>query len=141
MRRRYKHMVLCSLCSKSVPTLLSNGVHAYIYWNMVLEPKGRSTWGWEQNSMLTVTPESKKVTHNPEYYVMQHYAHFLSPGDIRLVANGQWSANAVAFKKPNGQTIIVITNQYPDDRELVVDVNGVLHEYQLKGHSFNTIVI
>ncbi|GAA3331220.1 hypothetical protein GCM10020331_086910 [Ectobacillus funiculus] len=25
-----------------------NGVNSYVYWNMVLEPKGPSTWGWEQ---------------------------------------------------------------------------------------------
>jgi glucosylceramidase len=108
---------------------------------MALELQGRSTWGWTQNSMITITAESKEVTQNPEYFVMKHFAHFLQPGDVRLVTNGPWTANAVAFKKPNGQKVIVLTNQFPNDRELVLEVNGELHAYQLKGHSFNTIVI
>jgi glucosylceramidase len=120
---------------------LSNGAHAYIYWNMALEPQGRSTWGWTQNAMITITAESKEVTQNPEYFVMKHFAHFLQPGDVRLATSGPWSANAVAFKKPNGQKVVVLTNQFPDDRELVIEVNGELLAYQLKGHSFNTIVI
>ena len=41
---------------------ITNGVSAYVYWNMVLPPGGRSTWGWPQNSMTTVDSETGRVT-------------------------------------------------------------------------------
>lgn len=50
---------------------LSNGVNGYVYWNMVLPPGGRSTWGWPQNSMLTVDATLQTVTYNPEFYVYE----------------------------------------------------------------------
>src|SRR5579859_6029558 len=48
---------------------LSNGVNSYMYWNMVLPPGGRSTWGWPQNTMITIDPAHQTVTYNPEFYV------------------------------------------------------------------------
>lgn len=45
----------------------SNGVNGCVYWNMILEPGGESTWGWKQNSMITKNPDSGKVVYNPEF--------------------------------------------------------------------------
>ncbi|MGQ0603614.1 MAG: glycoside hydrolase family 30 protein, partial [Anaerolineales bacterium] len=53
---------------------LSNGVNSYMYWNMLLPPSGRSTWGWHQNSLITIDPVQQTVTYNPEFYVMKHFA-------------------------------------------------------------------
>ena len=36
---------------------ISNGAESYMYWNMVLEPEGRSSWGDPQNALVTVLPE------------------------------------------------------------------------------------
>lgn len=33
---------------------ISNGAESYMYWNMVLEPEGRSSWGDPQNALVTV---------------------------------------------------------------------------------------
>ncbi|OAS89495.1 MULTISPECIES: glycoside hydrolase family 30 protein [Metabacillus] len=118
-----------------------NGANAYIYWNMVLEPKGRSTWGWEQNSMITVDPESKKVTKNPEYYVMKHFSHFVNPGALRIETSGPWTGNTTAFLNPDGTKVVVIANPFKDTRELEMDVNGETYSFKLKAESFNTIII
>ena len=44
-----------------------NGVNGYLYWNAVLELEGESTWGWKQNSMITVNPEIKNFTFNRNF--------------------------------------------------------------------------
>ncbi|MDQ0113019.1 glycoside hydrolase family 30 protein [Paenibacillus harenae] len=119
---------------------LFNGVHAYVYWNMVLEPKGRSTWGWEQNAMVTVDPATRQYVRNPEYYVMKHYAHFVSPGDIRIGLQGPWSGHASAFLKPDGTKIIVLSNPYPEEKELRLSCGSVVYNFRLEPESFHTIV-
>ncbi len=63
---------------------LTQGCDGYVYWNMVLEPGGASTWGWKQNSLFTVDPATRQLTTNPEYHVLRHYSAFVRRGDRRL---------------------------------------------------------
>lgn len=58
---------------------IANGANAYVYWNMVLANGGKSTWGWPQNSMVSVDLKSGAVTRNPEFYVMKHLSAFVRP--------------------------------------------------------------
>jgi glucosylceramidase len=50
----------------------SQGCRAYVYWNMILPPGGESTWGWKQNTLVTVDGATGAVTYNPEFHVMRH---------------------------------------------------------------------
>ncbi|MGM7722682.1 glycoside hydrolase family 30 protein [Metabacillus sp. Hm71] len=118
-----------------------NGANAYIYWNMVLEPKGRSTWGWEQNSMMTVDPETKHTIYNPEYYVMKHFSHFVKQGAVRLETVGPWTGNTTAFLNPDGSKVLVVANPFKDARELTIEENGEVYSFKLEAESFHTIVL
>lgn len=118
----------------------TNGVNAYIYWNMVLEPKGRSTWGWEQNSMITVDPATKAATFNPEYSVMKHFSHFVSPESTRIGLKGPWTGNALAFEKPNGDKVVVIANPFAEIKAVRLSDGTQVHTFELEPDSFNTIV-
>ncbi|MBT2288790.1 glycosyl hydrolase [Paenibacillus albidus] len=118
-----------------------NGVNAYIYWNMVLEPKGRSTWGWEQNAMLTAAPHLSEVIRNPEYYVMKHFSHFTRPGWVRTGLKGPWSAHAVAFQAPEGGVTLIVANPFGDSRTLQLESGSGAYTFQLEPQSFHTIVL
>ncbi|NWL87116.1 glycosyl hydrolase [Paenibacillus sp. 79R4] len=119
----------------------SHGVNAYIYWNMVLEPRGRSTWGWEQNSMITVDPQTKQYTFNPEYYVMKHFAYFIAPGSRRIGLQGAWTGKSVAFCNPDGEIVVVINNPFKEARRLNLNAGDQTLSFELEAGSFNTIVI
>jgi glucosylceramidase len=118
----------------------TNGVNAYIYWNMVLEPKGCSTWGWEQNSMITVDPATKTATFNPEYYVMKHFSHFVSPESKRIGLKGPWTGNTLAFVKPNGDKVVVIANPFAEMKVVRLSDGKMVYTFELEPDSFNTIV-
>jgi glucosylceramidase len=120
---------------------LSNGVNGYVYWNMVLPPGGRSTWGWAQNSMITVEATRQTVTYNPEFYVMKHLAHFVAPGSVRLDLQGPWSGNALAFQTPDRSTVVVCANPFSEQVEVVIDVASDRFLFRLDAHSFNTVVL
>ncbi|MGE5557156.1 MAG: glycoside hydrolase family 30 protein [Bacillota bacterium] len=120
---------------------IANGAGAYIYWNMVLETGGMSTWGWKQNSMLTVDPERREVMRNPEFYVMKHFSHFVKRGAVRLGVKGHWAGNSVAFGNPGGGSVAVVYNPFPDARTLTLKDGEKEAGVQLAPGSFNTFAI
>jgi len=120
---------------------LSNGVNSYMYWNMVLPPGGRSTWGWTQNTMITVDPADQTVTYNPEFYVMKHLAQFVPPGSVRVDLCGPWSGNALAFQTPERATVVVCANPFSEPADVIIDIGGERRALCLDAQSFNTIVL
>ena len=79
---------------------LDNGVSAYMYWNISLENGGISRWGWEQNSLVVVDPQTKSYRYTPEYYVMKHVSHYVQPGAYKLETEGAYT-NLLAFRNPD----------------------------------------
>ena len=119
----------------------NNGVNSYTYWNMILEPKGKSTWGWNQNSMITIEPETKEVIYNPEFYVMKHFSHFIEPGAVKLEAKGHFTGTSLAFENPNGEIVVIVSNDMDMDRKFTFKGKGEEFTVELKANSFNTIII
>lgn len=119
---------------------LAQGVDGYVYWNMVLEPGGESTWGWKQNSLFTVDPKDGALTTNPEYHVMRHYAGFIRRGDRRLACSRPWAATAVAFRsQADGWRVVVLRNPFADERELVVAAGEARWSVRLPGESLTKL--
>jgi glucosylceramidase len=117
---------------------LSNSIHAYIYWNMILPPGGESTWGWRQNAMLTVDPAAKRVTYNPEFYHMKHLSHFVAPGAVRVGLQGDWSGTTLAFANPDESLVLVAQNPFDEPRPLNFDDRL---KVALPARSLNTFVL
>ena len=111
------------------------GASAYVYWNMALLPGGESSWGWRQNSMVTI--EDGKVIYNPEFYVMKHASHFIRRGARRLRLSGHWNAFALAFENPDGSRVVLIQNPFCETRV----VNIMNESFDLQPQSINTIII
>jgi glucosylceramidase len=89
---------------------LQHGATAYTYWNMALAPSGLSTWGWPQNSLLTIDPSTGAVTRNPEYYVLKHYSAAVRPGAVRLGVAGRFTAQGSAYANRDGSLAVVVQN-------------------------------
>jgi glucosylceramidase len=120
---------------------VSNGASAYAYWNMVLEPEGRSSWGWTQNAMITVDPATKKAIRNPEFWVFKHCARWIQPGAVRLGLEGAWSANALAFRNPDRSLVVVAINNLPTAQRRSVVVDGQAYALDCAPGSLHTLVI
>lgn len=119
----------------------NNGVNSYAYWNMVLEPKGNSTWGWQQNSMITIDPHTKTVIYNPEFYLMKHFSHFVAKGAVKLEAKGHFTGTSLAFENPNGEIVLIVSNDMDMNRKFTFKGNGKEFSVELKANSFNTIIL
>jgi len=111
------------------------GASAYVYWNLALFAGQPSTWGWKQNSLITV--EDGKATFTPEFYLMKHFSHFVKRGAKYVCVKGEFASNCVTFKNPDGGYVSVIANPYPF--EITVTLED--HSYTLDPRSINTVTL
>ncbi|WP_029904898.1 glycoside hydrolase family 30 beta sandwich domain-containing protein [Prevotella sp. 10(H)] len=118
---------------------LGNGVNYYSYWNMVLDHTGKSTWGWKQNSLISINKETKEVVYNPEYYIMKHVSHYVKPGAYRLQTNE--NDNHLAFVNPDNTIILIVVNKEDSNKGIKIGVKNKIIEADVKAKSFNTFSI
>ena len=118
-----------------------NGIERYTYWNMALPEGGISTWGWRQNSLITVNEETGKMTWQPEYYLMKHLSHFVQPGARVLGVKGRWSSNTIAFRNPDGKIILLVGNSMNRTRTFCYEAGENSFSAEIPPHSFHTFVL
>jgi glucosylceramidase len=120
---------------------ITNGAESYLYWNMILEPWGRSTWGDSQNAMITIDPSSKEVNYNPDYYVMKHFSAVVQRGAIRLGLKGPMAGDTLVFKNPDTSYTLVCYNPFNVIKSLVLSLEEVMYQFDLEPLSFNSMNI
>ena len=120
---------------------LENGVTAYCYWNMVLKPGGASTWGWRQNTLITIDPDKGDYLFNPEYYVMRHYAAVIQPGAVILEGSGHWSSSAIAARNPDGSVAVLVQNALDRERTFTFEGEGRCFTVSLAPRSMHSFLL
>lgn len=120
---------------------IGNGAESYLYWNPVLEPTGRSTWGDPQNAMVTVDPAAKRYTLNPDFYVMKSLSAIVRRGAVRLGMKGIWAADTIAFQNPDGSFALSVFNPFHEVRSVVLLHNGEARSFPLEPRSVNSILV
>ena len=116
-----------------------HGCSAYVYWNMLLAPGGESTWGWKQNTLLTLDPARNTVTFNPEFYVMKHLAHAVRPGARFLPLAGDQAALSLLFQNPDGSRVLTLANPLNSVAQMDVQIDGLPPHLDFAPHSINTL--
>ena len=120
---------------------IGNGAESYMYWNMILEPRGLSTWGDPQNAMITINPESKEVIYNPDFYVMKHFSSEIQRGAIRLGITGPLAGDSMVFRNPDGSHVIEAFNPFHHVYTLTFKWEEQTYSFELEPQSFNSIVL
>ncbi len=120
---------------------IGNGAESYLYWNPVLEPVGRSTWGDPQNAMVTVDPANKTFTLNPDFYVMKSVSAIVQRGAVRLGMKGSWAADTLAFQNPDNSLALSVFNPFHEVRAMTLFHNGETLLFPLEPRSVNSILI
>jgi glucosylceramidase len=115
------------------------GVSAYMYWNMVLDQTGLSSWGWSQDSTVVVDDYDGSVIYTPQYVLMKHISRFVKPGAVFLKPTSDVDS-VLAFRTGDGSVVAVVMNTNRYDRETELHIGGQMLKVVLAGHSFNTFV-
>lgn len=120
---------------------IGNGAESYLYWNLVLEPGGFSTWGDPQNAMVTVFPEKDTVVYNPDFYIMKHFSQAIQRGAVRLGTVGSFSGDSLAFKNPDGSLVLELFNPFQTNLTVAFEYADETYLFTLEPQSVNSIVL
>jgi glucosylceramidase len=129
-----------SYCWQLMKHYFRSGASAYMYWNISNDQSGMSTWGWAQNSLVTVDTVAKTFRYNHDYYLLKHLTHFVDVG-ARSVETTGTCEDALAFLNPNGSVVLLVRNQLPHIQMLQIQVRDRAIAIELPPDSVGTLAI
>ena len=95
----------------------TSGCDNYAYWNMLLDEKQKSGWGWTQNSLVTIDRPSGTVRYNPDFQPVCLVSRVIRPGFVRIGAvfqgakGSKFSTPVAAFQGPKGEIVVLAQNR------------------------------
>ncbi len=121
------------------------GCDAYAYWNMMLDEKQSSGWGWHQNSLVTFDRTAHTIQYNADYQPLFLVSKYLRPGDVRVDDHNEYTKKGIpvhmTFLKPDGTILVLAQNMEPTDVACSVVSDGKTVSVMLPGHSDCAILV
>lgn len=118
---------------------LDRGISIYNYWNISLEQGGISRWGWRQNSLVVVNPESKTFNFTYEYYLMKHISHFVLPGAVYRPVEGS-AKEVLAFENPDKSIVLLYMEKEGKNKNITVKLGDRKFQFSTKANCLNTLI-
>lgn len=118
---------------------MDNGVSIYDYWNLALFEGEVSTWGWQQNSLISVDYETGTYRKNYEFYEMRHISRYVRPGAVYLGTSGSLE-EAMAFRNTDGSIVVLAAEKTGTPRDLTITAGSKTVKVNLPAGSVSTIV-
>jgi glucosylceramidase len=119
----------------------NNFSNGYIFWNMILNEKGTSSWGWRQNSLITVDSQTGKVTYNPEFYALKHFGNLVQPGAVRVGVSAGPFPKLTALQNSSGSVVVLFSNDSKADVKASVKVGETVVPVDAPADSMNAVVV
>ena len=90
-----------------------NWSRTVLEWNLANGPdhKPHTDRGGCDRCLGGITIAGDSVTRNPAYYVVAHSAKFVRPGSVRVASNELEGLPNVAFRTPDGKTVLIVLNE------------------------------
>ncbi|GAA2873196.1 glucosylceramidase [Actinoplanes cyaneus] len=119
-----------------------------VNWNIALDSTGGPHLGGcgTCTGLLTVLPDGT-VRPDAEYFTIGHLSKFVRPGAVRIASTSfgttGWNGQImdVAFRNPDGSTVLVVHNQNDEARTFAVALGSRIAEYTLPGGALATMVL
>ena len=123
----------------TIQHFFNNKAGSYMYWNMVLDQTGMSSWGWPQNSMIMIDTNKKSIIYNDEYYLFKHLSHFVQPGSHVLKSSK--GEDHVAFELNDGRIMVLINNPEKTEKNIEIKLGQMAVSVNLKPESINSVIV
>jgi glucosylceramidase len=121
-------------------TSFNFGCENYAYWNMILDEKQSSGWGWNQNSLITIDRKTGAVRFNPDYQPVYLASRFIRSGSKRIEAIC-WGSKVAAFKASDGSIAILVQNKQDLVVAATIRCDGASYSAELPPHADCVIVL
>jgi glucosylceramidase len=127
-----------SYCWQLMKHYFRSGASGYMYWNISTETGGKSTWGWAQNSLVTVDAANRTYSWNHDYYLLKHLTHFVDIGARTLDISGTCD-DALGFVNPDGTLIVLLRNELSHPQLVQIQAGSRAVEVELPADSVGTL--
>ena len=125
-------------CWQLMKHYMRSGASAYMYWNISTDQGGMSTWGWAQNSLVSVDDATKTFRYNHDYYLMKHLSHFVEVGAKRVETTGTCD-DALGFVNPDGTLVVLLRNAATREEFVEIRADGKMATVRLLPDSISTV--
>ena len=127
-------------CWQLMKHYLRSGASGYMYWNISTDLSGKSSWGWAQNSLVSVDTVAKTYHFNHDYYLLKHLTHFVDIGAKSIEITGTCD-DALAFRNPNGTVVMLLRNELAKTQIVQVQTLGRSIAIEMPPDSVGTLSI
>ena len=127
-------------CWQLMKHYFRSGTQAWMYWNISLPKGGLSTWGWPQNSLVTVDAGARTFRFNHDYYLLKHLTHFVDIG-AKLVESTGTCDDALAFLNPDSSIAVLVRNELAHAQIIQVNAHDRSMAIELPPDSVSTLFI
>jgi glucosylceramidase len=109
-----------------------------LYWNISTDMSGKSSWGWAQNSLVSVDTSAKTYRYNHDYYLLKHLTHFVDVGAKAVETTGTCD-DVLGFVNPDGAVVLLARNELPHVQMVQIQVRDRVFAIELPPDSVGTL--
>ncbi len=118
-----------------------NWSRTVLQWNLAADPKQNPhTPGGCDQCLGALTISGSRVKRNPAYYNVGIASKFVRPGSVRIASDGPKTLPNVAFKTPDGRTVLIVLNDSPATQTFGIGHQGKMARATLQGGAVGTFV-
>ena len=120
---------------------LRNWARCIVGWNLASDEQGGPNIGpFSCAGMVTVQQESHQVSFSGQYWAMRHFSSYVERGAQRIESTELEGIANVAFRNPNGDIVLVVTNSARTGRDLQIQSGDHRVGVRLEPMSMTTMV-
>ena len=122
----------------------NNYNEAWIDWNLILNECGGPNYvGNFCEAPILIDRKTDEIIYNKSYYYIGHFSRYIRPGAKRIQCSSDAGKGlySVAYKNPDGETVIVVQNELNRQKRLALVINGMGANTELPPHSITTFIV
>src|SRR5712692_1807309 len=127
--------------SHTFSEILRNWAQCIVGWNLVLDEKGKPNIGpFPCGGVVTVDSKTHEIIHSGQYWAFAHFSKAIQRGAQVIASHGDLRGiDHVAFENPDGDRVLVITNQ-GDGQQVECQVGAQALNLTLDADSVTTLL-
>ncbi len=118
-----------------------NWCKTVLEWNLAADPFQKPhTPGGCTACLGAITIDGNNYSKNTAYYIIAHASKFVRPGSVRIASNTTMSLSNVAFKTPDGKTVLIVLNDSEKPADFIISSKGKNLIQKLGGFTVATYI-
>lgn len=119
------------------------GMNGFLDWNICLDEQGGPNYAGNYcEAPIICNTQKGEVEYKLSYYYIGHCSRYILPGAHQIATTKYSNAiSLAAFENPNGEIVVVIYNEAPEELPICIRLDGKIIELKMESESIATVFI